>query len=479
MTTTAADTNTTYFDAQPRSTSELITQTFQIFGKHFAHFAGLSLLVLGPIALLSLLGGVFSNQLTLSMQENITGNTSIVRSFAQTSSNLIAFCTTALILIVAIFVPWMEGALTYSLFERVLGRAPSVREAYKAAQPRFASLWGSNFIARLVLFAPLLLLSCLGSCFIFFIGAATAGDTSADASNLGLTLGLGAICLVPLLTAYIVFLLVVGVNWRFRAPAIVAEGVDATRALGRSTELAKGMRVSLLGRMLVFWVAEAILVIGPNLASTGLSFASSQITEGSGLAFAGSILFLLIGLVAQLVVTPLHLIYVALLYLDVRVRKENLFVPPVRSAVIEPVLMAPAPPQPMTPALPLPPVTPVYTPSTQNIPTAPIGALATPAQKIGALFNQMRMEGPNAELLNDLGMAYMEVGDLGGALDALTRARELAPNDADIAYNLVLLHRARKDTASARSMMQEYLKLETNPADVERVRNDVRFSDLI
>ena len=91
----------------------------------------------------------------------------------------------------------------------------------------------------------------------------------------------------------------------------------------------------------------------------------------------------------------------------------------------------------------------------------------------------MRTEGPNADLLNDLGMAYMEVGDLGGALDALTRARDLAPGDADITYNLVLLHRARKDTPSARSMMQEYLKLETNPADIERVRGDARFSDLL
>ena len=95
------------------------------------------------------------------------------------------------------------------------------------------------------------------------------------------------------------------------------------------------------------------------------------------------------------------------------------------------------------------------------------------------LFNRIRVEGQNADLLNDLGLAYMEVGDLGGALDAFTRARQLNPNDADIAYNLLLLHLSRKDASAARSTMQDYLRLETNAVDLERVRNDPRFKELL
>ncbi len=475
--------DTTYFDAQPRSTLELITQTLQIFGKHFSHFAGLSLLVMGPLALLGLLGGVFSGQATMSLQNNITGTSSSVQAFSQVTGSIISSCTGLLVLIAGVFFPWMEGALTYSLFERVLGRAPGVRDSYHATQSRFGSLWGSNALARLGLVAPLIPALCIGVVVIAVMGAAIDGGSSGD-QNMGLALGIGSVCLIPLMAAYLIYALVMGVNWRFRAPAIVAEGVDTTRALGRSIELAKGQRSSLLGRMLVFWLIEAVFVGGPLLAAQGLSLASYQITNGSGVAFAGSILFLLIGAVAQLVITPLHIIYVALLYLDVRVRKENLTLQPTRPtapAVIAPVLIPAA--TVVAPALP--PVAPIITPSapvgavSSISPLNPISAIATPAQKIGALFNRMRTEGPNADLLNDLGMAYMEVGDLGGALDALTRARELAPGDADIAYNLVLLHRARKDTPSARSMMQEYLKLETNPADVERVRSDARFSDLI
>ena len=477
--------DTTYFDAQPRSTFDLITQTLQIFGKHLSHFAGLSLLVMGPLAVLGILGGALSGQSTLSMQENITGTTSSVQAFSQFTSSIISSCTGLLALIAGVFFPWMEGALTYSLFERVLGRAPSAKEAYQATQSRFTSLWGSNALARLGLLAPLIPALCIGTIVVAIMAAAADGGSSGD-QNLGLALGIGSICLIPLAAAYLIFLLVMGVNWRFRAPAIVAEGVDATRSLGRSMELAKGQRGSLLGRMLVFWVIEAVFVGGPLLAAQGLGLASYQITEGSGLAYAGSILFLLIGAMAQLVITPLHIIYVALLYLDVRVRKENLSLQPTRPvapAVIAPVLipaaatMLPSTPIVVTPALP--PSTPISPSTAPTLPAAAVGAIATPAQKIGSLFNRMRTEGPTADLLNDLGMAYMDVGDLGGALDSLTRARDLAPSDADIAYNLVLLHRARKDTPNARSMMQEYLKLETNPADADRVRGDARFSDLI
>jgi CRISPR-associated Cas5-like protein len=483
---TTAD--TTYFSAHPRSTLALLSQTLQIFSRHFTHFAGLSLPVMGPLALLGLLGGAFSSQTTLSLQENITGISSNAQAFSQVTGTIISSCTSLLVLITGAFFPWMEGALTYSLFERVLGRAPSTRDAYTATQSRFASLWGSNALARLALFAPLVLLSCVGI-FVTAIMVAAATDGSTGDADMGLAFGIGAVCLVPLLAAYLIYLFVMGVNWRFRAPAIVAEGVDATRSLGRSMELAKGQRVRLLGCMLVFWLIEAVFVGGPLFASVLLSLASYQIPEGGGLAYAISILFLVIGGVTQLVITPLHIIYVALLYLDVRVRKENLNLQPAHTPtpkVIEPVLI----PATTTPSAAMPVsvapiiVTPSSTPSVPTqpaaaMPTLPLGSIATPAQKIGSLFNRMRTEGPSADLLNDLGMAYMDVGDLGGALDAFTRARDLAPSDADIAYNLVLLHRARKDTPSARSMMQEYLRLETNPADIERVRADARFSDLL
>lgn len=93
----------------------------------------------------------------------------------------------------------------------------------------------------------------------------------------------------------------------------------------------------------------------------------------------------------------------------------------------------------------------------------------TPAQKIGVYFNRLRNEGPNSQLLNDMGASYFEVGDLGAALDAYSRARDLNPQDPDIVFNLMRVHISRKDTSAARIMMREYLNLEPNEDDKRRV----------
>jgi len=76
-------------------------------------------------------------------------------------------------------------------------------------------------------------------------------------------------------------------------------------------------------------------------------------------------------------------------------------------------------------------------------------------------------------------MAYMDIGDYSGALETLTRARTLAPDDADIAFNLMEVQRNRKDLRAAKQMMTEYLRLENNPDDLAAVRNNPRYKDLI
>jgi cytochrome c-type biogenesis protein CcmH/NrfG len=135
-----------------------------------------------------------------------------------------------------------------------------------------------------------------------------------------------------------------------------------------------------------------------------------------------------------------------------------------------------------------PPTPSVPTSSPQSVPGSPHHstdwkavdlAKLTPAQRVGVLFNRIRVEGENAQMLNDLALALMEIGDWGGALDALTRARTIAPTDPDVVYNLMVLYRERRDTMAARRMMQEYLRLETDPNELAAVRNNPRFKDLL
>jgi hypothetical protein len=473
---------------QPRSTSELLWLALQLYGKYFATFFGLALLVMGPLGLISLLGNAFSGQTAATLQQDLlSGGSSVqIQSVSQGAAALISTCTGLLVLIIAIFYPWMEGAITHNLFERALGRAPSVRESYAATRPRFTALWGSNFLVWLAIYAPLVLLACIGTFVASLAAAGNDSTTPGNALSTGVTIAL--LCMAIPLLAYLLYAAYCAVSWRFRAPVIIAEGADGTVSLGRSNALTKGSKFNLFGRMLPLWLAEALFIGGPGLVASGLAFASATVQENSTLAFVGSLGFLLISLVAQLLVRPLHIIYVGLLYLDTRIRKENLFVQPTTAAPIQPIsvsVSAPAPTPQSTSALAPAPTNVASVISANPSASAPLPPIAglvgeiTPAQKIGVIFNRIRAEGPSGDLLNDLGMAYMDVGDLAGALDALTRARQLAPRDADIAYNLALLHRTRKDADSARSMLREYFLLETNAADADRVRNDPRFRELL
>ena len=466
------------YEMKPRSLAELISLALQLFGKHLGMFMGIALLVMGPAVLISLLTSAFSGQSTQSFQQ--TASSATVRSASGGISTVIVSCTSLISLIIAIFTPWMRGALSYATLEHLLGRSPSARDSYNATRPKFAALWGADTLTNLVLAGPLVLLSCIGAAFLGLAGAVMFGstNTSSDASAI---FGIGLLCWLPLLIIYAVFAVWIGVSWRFRAPVIVAEGSDGTQALGRSNHLVKGMRGVLTGRMLAVWLIEAIFVGAPILTSTILSIASAQMDNGV-FVFILALVFMLIGLIAQLVITPIHNIFVAVLYLDTRIRKENLFAVPVRTEITSPLVAPPATAyQPAAPILIAPPAAPAAFIPPGVPPISPLNPLPsnTPAQKIGELFNRIRVEGPNAELLNELGLAYLGVGDLGGALDALTRAHDLDPKDADIAFNLMLLHNTRKDTEGARRMMAKYLELENNPADIERVRNDPRFKNLV
>ena len=471
---------------KPRSLTELISLSLQLFGKHIGVFMGIALLVMGPAAIISLLGSAFSGQSTQSFQQ--TASSTSVRSVSDGISTVISSCTALLGLIIYIFIPWMRGALSYATLEYVLGRAPGARDAYNATRPKFAALWGADTLTNLVLYAPIILLTCIGGAFVGFAGAVLFG-TAGESNDANAIIGIGLLCWIPLLIIYLAYALWFGVGWRFRAPVIVAEGSDGTQSLSRSNQLVKGMRAVLTGRMLTVWIIESIFVGAPILTSTVLSIASAQMEDGV-VVFILALVFMVIGLIAQLVIVPIHNIFVAVLYLDTRIRKENLFVAPVQPLPTPPMLRPagnpPATPSPVTPILIAPPAAPAgYLPPgapTTSTPTiSPANPLPsnTPAQKIGELFNRIRVEGPNADLLNELGLAYMNVGDLGGALDALSRAHDLDPKDADIAYNLMLLHRTRKDNDNARRFMAKYLALENNPEDTERVRNDPRFKDLI
>ena len=460
-------------ELRPRSAGEVLRLSLDLYRRNFPLFIGIAAVVLVPILLLTSIGSI-GQMLPLMQVAAMPATSSSDDIIAGTfvAFSLVTWCLSGIALVLGIFWPWMEGALTFNVIERVLGRAPGVRQSYRETRPRWGALWGSNALAQLGINAPWVIFYILFLFALVIAGAASSAGSQNDASVL---VGVLAVLCIPVFIAGIIIMIVLAINWTFRAPVVVGEGADGVAALGRSTALAKGDRWRILGRYVLLALVELVLIGLPVLvASTMVTLimlpnldSAMNIDRAALPAFTlFSVLAVAVSFFGTLLLTPLRIIYNAINYIDLRARKENL------AQAVAGLTATPAPDAAM-PAATEPAKIGIGIPAKVDM------ATLSPGQRIGVLFNRIRNEGESPALLNELGLAYMEIGDQGGAADAFARARELAPNDADVVYNLMALSMQRRDMHGARQLMRDYLQLETNAADVERVRNDPRFKDVL
>ncbi len=461
-------------ELRPRSAGEVLRLSLDLYRRNFPLFIGIAAVVLVPILLLTSIGSI-GQMLPLmqvaAMPMNSGNDDVIAGTFVAFS--FVTWCLSGIALVLGIFWPWMEGALTFNVIERALGRAPGLRQSYRETRPRWGALWGSNALAQLGINAPWVIIYIL-FLFALVIAGAAAGSAGSQNNDFALAGVLAVLC-IPVFIAGIITVIVLAINWTFRAPAVVGEGTDGVTALGRSTALAKGDRWRILGRYVLLALVELVLIGLPVLVASTMvilimlpNLDSAMNIDRTALpAFTlFSVLAVAVSFFGTLLLTPLRIIYNAINYIDLRVRKENL------AQVVAGLTVAPAPDA-ATPAATEPAKIGIGIPARVDM------ATLSPGQRIGVLFNRIRNEGESSVLLNELGLAYMDIGDQGGAADAFARARELAPNDADVVYNLMALSVQRHDMHGARQLMRDYLQLETNAADVERVRNDPRFKDVL
>lgn len=499
-------------ELRPRSVGEIFGLTFGLYRRNFPLFIGIAAVVLVPILIVSALSQFIPLIQIVAAPEALADSelSSDVFNASLFGLTTASFCLSALALALAIFWPWMEGALSFNVIERILGRAPGLRAAYRQTRPRWGALWGSNILAQIGIGLPVFIVYVLllGGLIVTGVLAAGAGSTSPEGVSPVLLLCL-IVLFIPVFIAAVVIPIVLAINWTFRAPVIVGEGVDGIQALSRSAALTRGDRWRIFGRYILLAILEFIVLVVPALVISFVLFVgalASQATTSLGnfrfdaaalpTFVAISVVSVALSFVGSLLLTPFRIIFTTINYLDLRIRKENLAegvlnaisttTASTPTSVTDPMVTTPSlaasvspvnsPAQPAETSLPPAPISDFKTAAR----TAPVNMDAlTPGQRIGILFNRIRTEGENAQLLGDLGLAFMEIGDLGGAMDAFERARVIAPRDADVAYNLMVLHVGRRDMRAARQMMAEYVRLETNPDDLAAVRNNPRFKDVL
>ncbi len=468
-------------DLGPRSVGELLDLTFHLYRRNFLRLLGIALIVLGPVLALNLLSSASSLANYISLFSDTLG---AQPGPASVVASALAACAGGLALLAGIFTPWMEGALVFNVIEQVLGRQPDWRASYRETRPRWGALWVASAIRTVALMACLipLVAGLYGGLIAGAVGFSALSVNSPNAPYSALLMaGLAAICL-PIGLVGGGLAVFITATWCMTEPVIVGEGAAGFASLGRSSMLVTDHRWRMIGRLLIFEVMRFFIITLPVLAVQlfivgGAASAASR-GDTSPLGIAGLVGASIFSSAADVLVVPLYAVYITANYLDLRVRKENLDLQ-LRVAQLPAVPLTDAPVAAISPAQALaqPPV--AGGNASPDSPMPAVDASMTPAQRISLLYPRLRSDADNPALHNELGMAYQQVGDLYSALDSFNRARALAPRNAEYAYNLALLQRARKDMASARRALADCLQLQTDAAERQKVLDDPALQDLV
>ncbi|WP_156724213.1 DUF7847 domain-containing protein [Streptomyces apocyni] len=226
----------------------------------------------------------------------------------------------ASMLIFIVSVALMNAVCLVVTQDAVLGKRPTFRDVWQRAAGRIPAMLGTQLLIWLMILTPFLLLAAIP------IGLALShrDDGASVAAGMAIFL-LGMLALWPLITwLYVRFSL---------APAaVVFERQRPVAALRRSATLVRGVWWRTFGiQLLVMIVAGTIgyvvtmpFTYGGMFGAMAAVPGNSSLSQATGPLVLGSSLYLLGMAVSQFITTVLPQLSIGLMYVDRRIRTENL-----------------------------------------------------------------------------------------------------------------------------------------------------------
>lgn len=257
---------------------ELLDETFKLYRRHFSVIAGVALAVILPGLIVTLVSGSYrANPFTYLQQIAQNANDPAALQAIQNSQQqfnasplyLLSFPITLLLL------PFSVGAVYYAATAFAAGSVETIGSVLMGTLRRYFGLFGVLLIALLV--------------------------------------GLTAVLIIT-----IPVVIWIEVRWAVAFPALLAERVGPTRALGRSWALVKGNWWRTLGILIVVSILVSIIQAAIGATLGGIAALMPGLTTD----FRAGLVTVVTALVSAIVgaITP---IAVTMLYLDLRVRKEG------------------------------------------------------------------------------------------------------------------------------------------------------------
>ncbi|WP_432536064.1 glycerophosphoryl diester phosphodiesterase membrane domain-containing protein [Kineococcus arenarius] len=298
---------------RPLGLGEIWDGAFRAFRQNPRVMVGLSALVVVVTSVVTLVASVVATQDLVRATTGLetgTGDAAQVLDALQTSVPLVV--VSSLLQVVAVQV--LNGMLILSVSRAVLGRTISLGELWRVSRRR---LGGLLLLAVLVTLA-----SAAGVVAVLpGVGVLALADGAAATAA-------GAVLLLAGVLGWVAIALWLWVKWSMATPVLLLEGLSVRRSLGRSWRLTRGSFWRTLGILLLTAVVVGVLVTAVaapfTLVGTFLAAAlSTATTEWTGLVVSQGV-GTLGSIVGSVVGYPFLASVTALVYVDLRVRREGL-----------------------------------------------------------------------------------------------------------------------------------------------------------
>ena len=297
---------------RPLTVGELFNGAFQAVRVNPQTMFGFAFAIMAVVGLVE---AFFASSSTSSLTRALSsGDTEdLVYSLGNSMGSLV---TSGLTMLATAF---LSGMLALTVWDAVLGRKSSPADAWHRFSPRFVPVLLAPLLIGIIEFVliVLVLLVFMIPFFLVVVNAASARSYDSASASIG-----GAFAIIFLMVvALIVVACFLTVKFAFTSSAVVLEGLGPVDALKRSWALSKGSFWRILGRIWLIGIVTGLIsgVLGAVVgAILGVGAAAAD-SVGLLVAFSAFLSALL-----SAVVIPVQSSFYTLMYLDERMRKENL-----------------------------------------------------------------------------------------------------------------------------------------------------------
>ena len=250
--------------------------------------------------------------------------TSLSGSFSQLGGSLLQVLATVL----------LSGLIVVAVSRSVLGRVASSKEVWERTKSKFLPLIGLNIIISII--SGLMMIIGIAVFFALLASAASTANTDREFLQ-DLSIMLVGLFILMVISALVGSYL--SIKFSVASPAMVLENLGVFAAIGRSWSLTRGnfwrlFGINILTAIITSMVAGIFGGIASALSVIFVVAGSSSPEDAITSINTAYILTMVVSTIAQLLILPFTSSVNALLYIDLRMRKEGLDVE-LRNAVAE------------------------------------------------------------------------------------------------------------------------------------------------